>query len=145
MSYSVIEAALLAVIRKHADFPAANTSRGDFRIVGHGKERVVVLTFGSMRSREETLQRMIYTWLTNIDLFVPWRGEYLNWLTTIESETQKLVDTIVQWPKLDGTADVLSVSLIVQSPSTQTLELGTYRGERLICEVEELVNPSRAE
>ena len=145
MSYSVIEAALLAVIQKHADFPTANSSRGDFRIIGHGKERIAVLTFAGNSEREETLRSLIYTWTTHINLFVPWRGEYNTWLTTMQAEMQKLVDTIAQWPKLNNTNGVLSVALAVQSPDAPTLEYGAYRGQKLICTVEELITPSRQE
>lgn len=145
MSYSTCEVGLLAVIRKHADFPAANTSRGDFRIIGHGKERVAVLTFAGGTEREETVRSLIHTWTTNINLFVPWRGEYSTWLTTMQTEMQKIVDTIIQWPKLNATDGVLRVSLSVQSPDMPTLEYGAYRGQKLICTIEELRTPSRQE
>ena len=48
MSYAIVEAAAAAVIIKHADYDAENCAQGDYRVVGHGKARAAVLTYGGV-------------------------------------------------------------------------------------------------
>ena len=145
MSYATIEAALLTVIQKHADF-LTTSSRGDYRLLAKGLERAAILRFGAMRYKEITIAQVLYVWTINVDLYVPWRGEINTWLTQIETEKQKLIDTIVAWPQLSGTAGVIDVRLAAPSaPEAPEVTDAPFRGQTLIVEVDEIVSPGRQE
>ncbi len=132
MSYATIEAAALAVLRKHGDFDANNTSLADFRAIGaKGKARVAILRFLSHTEEDITLQWVKHTWQTSIDLYVPWRGQMDNWETQIQTERQKVIDTFMAWPRLDSTAGVTGSKILASTKEDAPDVHKTYRGTRM--------------
>lgn len=147
MSYSTVEAGILTVLRKlTATYTTTNTSRGDYRIVGTGQTRCVVLKKGPHKREHMTLKLEKVTWTTFIDLFIPWPGEQSTFETNIQTEVQNLVDQVAKWPALGAVAGVLNAE-IINSDAPEPLEAdGTpYRGVRLYCETQEDVDPGRQE
>lgn len=131
MSYATIEAAALAILRKHGDFDANNTSLADFRLVGIGKARVAILRFGSHAEEDITLQWIKHTWQTFIDLYVPWRGQMDDWETQIQTERQKVIDTFMAWPRLDSATGVTGSKIFASEKEDVSDIHKTYRGTRL--------------
>jgi len=146
MSYSLIEAGVATVIKKHADFDATNVFQGDFRAMGKGLARLVVITFGGHSKAELTLTQELHTWTTNIDIFVPFRGELYELETRITTESQKVQDTFGIYPRLDGVANVIKSSMTQGAmPDQLSVNKGAYRGKRYMVVTEEAVNPARTE
>ena len=146
MSYSTIEAAVVTVIIKHADFSTTNCKARDIRPLANGLERVCRVSYGNQTREELTIRSELYTWTLNIDVFVPWRGEDNVLQASLNTETQKVIDTLEAWPKLAATSGVLDSNVTSINKAEPLAEkMGSYRGQRLIMEVQEEVTPSRSE
>lgn len=146
MSYATVEAAVSAVIQKHADFDSDNVSQGDASPIRNGLERVVRILYGGHRREEITIRSILDTWTTNIDLYVPWRGNLADLETQFHTEFQKIVDTIEAWPNLDACSGVIASALVnASSPEPLKVQETSYRAQRLILETKEVVTPTRSE
>lgn len=146
MSYTTIEAAVATVIKKHADFDSTNVIRGENAAIKKGLARVVRLRYGGHRREEITLRSILNTWTTNIDLYVPWRGQIAELETRFQTEFQKIIDTVEAWPKLNSTTGVITADLLnADSPLPLEPTKGGYRGQRLVLETQESVTPTRSE
>ena len=112
MSYDVVETGLRDVIRKISGFTAiddsANVTKGDYRCLGFGVTKAVVLTPGSF-SREAVAipRRLAQNWTVNLELWLPFRNELSDIASDIRTVRQEVLDEIDKWPKLDATVGVL--------------------------------------
>ena len=111
MSYATIEAAVVTVIIKHADFSTTNCKARDIRPLSDGLERVCLVSYGNQAREEMTLRSELYIWTLNIDVFVPWRGEDSVLQASLNTEMQKVIDTLEAWPKLDAANGVLDSNI----------------------------------
>lgn len=146
MSQAAIEAAIAAVIQKHGDFDTANTKTNDRRPLGKGLARVVYITYGTHREEEVTIRYTQRIWTFFIDVLVPWKGEMYEMLDRVATETQKIVDTLAAWPKLDGTSGVTRALLALSNtPDVAQSARGRYRGRRHFLEVKETITAARSE
>lgn len=114
MSYSTVEDALLTIIQAHANYSSANSSQGDYHILGNGASRYVVLTPGPIRAHNSTAtlgsgpsRRMRTVWVIQVNLIIPWRGEISTIASQIRTDRQTLIDQIDAYPTLDGTSGVI--------------------------------------
>lgn len=146
MSQSVIETGIVNTIRLHAEFDSTNCKLYDRRPIGKGLARTVVISYQQIRTEELTIQLERHIWTYSIDVLVPWRGELTELDTRVGVETQKLIDTLAAYPRLNGTADVQkAVMSLSTSPDVITYRKGGYRGRRHTLDVYEIVNPGRTE
>lgn len=146
MSYTLIEAGLLTVIRLHASYDTTNSSRGDYRLLAGGLSRYAIITYGGHARRELTLKLESVIWDILIDLFIPWRGEQTTLDTDFLTERQILIDQVAKYPTLNGVAGVKSAMIATgEEPELLTPVNSAYRGQRLHCLVEEYIDPNRAE
>lgn len=146
MSYAVIEAGIATVIKKHTDFSASNVFQGDFRGLGKGLARLVVITFNSTSKAGLSLKNEIHTWVTNVDIFIPWRGEAYELEQRITTESQKIQDEFGKYPRLDGVAGVIDSSMSAGArPDVMTIKKTSYRGKRYTVTTREAVAPGRLE
>lgn len=146
MSQAVIEAAIIATIKLHADFDDTNCYLYDKRALGKGLDRLVVVSYSQHRREEVTLQLERRVWSYNVDVLVPWRGELTELDTRVGTETQKVIDTLAQYPRLNGAANVQRTNLVLSStPDVISERKGAYRGRRHSLDVLEIYNPQRAE
>jgi len=146
MSQATIEAGIIATIIKHADFDADNTKLYDRRPMGKGKARVVVVSYNTHRKEPLTLQMERRTWTYNVDVLVPWRGDLTELDTRVGTETQKVIDTLAAYPKLDGVTGVQRTDVTLSNaPDLVQERKGGYRGRRHFLDVKEIVNPGRVE
>jgi len=108
MSYDSVETGLLNVIQLHADYTSTNSSKGDYRILGAGISKGVVLTPGHFRREISAAPRRIaWTWIVNMELFVPFRAELSSVATDLRTMRQDLIDQIDPYPHLNDTSGVI--------------------------------------
>ena len=150
MAYSTIEAAAVAVLAKHADYASSgasqNVSRGDYRILKKGIARVAIFTYGGLTTEDFTLLRVKHLWTINIDLLVMWPRDAATFEANLATERQKIIDTFLTWPALDATSGVLNALIRSgQEPDSIEAMKGALRGQRLLLDVKEIVDPNRSE
>jgi len=146
MSQATIEAGIISTITQHADFDSDNTKLYDRRPMGKGKPRVVVVSYAQHKREDITLQIERRTWTYNVDVLVPWRGDLTELDTRVGTETQKLIDTLAKYPRLNGTANIQRTDMTLSSlPDLITERKGGYRGRRHSLDVLEVYNPARVE
>jgi len=141
-----IEDAVVATIKLHADFDDTNCFAYDGRALGKGLPRLVRVSYASHRRQSLTLQVDRRIWSFNVDVLVPWRGQLAEMDERVGTETQKVIDTLAKYPRLNGTADVQRTDMTVSNTPDVLLERrGTYRGRRHVLDVLEVYDPQRAE
>lgn len=146
MSYSTVEASILAVIRTHADFDTNNVLAGSASAIKKGLARVVRVLKGGHRQEQITIASYRHIWTVNLDMYVPWKGKIDTLETDLATETQKVIDTLHQYPRLNGSAGVTRAELLNANQADPLVNRnGRYRGQRLFLEVHEIVTPTRAE
>lgn len=146
MSQAIIEAGIVGTIRLHADFDTTNCYLYDRRALGKGLARLVVVSYFNLRKEEVTIKTERRIWTYNVDVLVPWRGELTELDTRVGTETQKVIDTLAEYPRLNGTANVQK-AIMTQSATADVISerKGVYRGRRHTLDVYEFYNPGRAE
>lgn len=147
MPYEDIESGLAAVIATNADFStSSNVVRGDWRVMAIGLNRIAVLSYGGHTREEFTLQRHLDTWTVNVDLLVLYRGEQSLAHTDMIAERQKILDTVGQFPLLNGTTGVLDAAMTAPgTPEPISINRTSYLHQQLVCTVKEVFNPNRQE
>lgn len=146
MSQRTIEDAIAATIKLHADFDDTNCFVYDRRALGKGLARLVIVSYAQQRREALTIQLDRRVWSFNIDVLVPWRGQLTELDTRVGTETQKVIDILAQYPRLNGTANVQRTDLILSAlPDVIQERKGVYRGRRHSLDVLETYNPQRAE
>ena len=146
MSQRVIEDAVAATIKLHADFDDTNCFVYDKRALGKGLDRLVIVAYAQHRRESISLQLERRVWTYNVDVLVPWRGELAELDTRVGTETQKVVDILAKYPRLNGTANIQRTDMSLSAiPDVITGRRGTYRGRRHTLEVREIYDPQRAE
>lgn len=146
MGQATIEAGIISTITQHADFDTDNTKLYDRRPMGKGKARVVVVSYNSHRKEQITLRIERRIWTYNVDVMVPWRGDLTELDTRVGTETQKVIDTLAAYPKLNGVAGVQRTDVtLTNTPDLIQEKKGGYRGRRHFLEVREIVDPGRVE
>lgn len=146
MSQRVIEDAVAATVKLHADFDDTNCFVYDKRALGKGLARLVVISYGQVRREGISLQMERRIWSLNVDVLVPWRGELTELDTRVGTETQKVIDILAKYPRLNGTANIQRTDMTL-SPTADVIteRKGVYRGRRHSLDVLEIYNPERAE
>ena len=146
MSQATIEAGIITTITQHADFDSDNTKLYDRRPMGKGKARVVVVSYNSHRKEQITLRMERRIWTYSVDVMVPWRGDLVELDTRVGVETQKVIDTLAKYPKLNGLSGIQRTDvLMTNTPDLIQEKKGGYRGRRHFIEVREIVDPGRVE
>jgi len=146
MTQAAIEAGIIATIIKHDHFNADNTKLYDRRPMGKGKARVVVVSYNSHRKEQITLRLERRIWTYNVDVMIPWRGDLTELDKRVGVETQKVIDTLAAYPKLNGVAGVQRTDVtLANTPDLVQEKKGGYRGRRHFLEVREIVDPGRLE
>jgi len=145
MSYTTVETAILTVIRTHADFDTTNCLAGEASAIKKGLARVLRVLKGSHRQEAITIGAYKHVWSVNLDCYVPWRSDIATLEASLATETQKVIDTIEQYPSLNSATGVTNAEI---TNANQAEPLGSakggYRGQRLFLEVTEVTTPTRA-
>ncbi len=145
MSYATVQAGYAAVIRKISGYDTANVLEGDFRVMGHGKTSMVVLSPGPFRQAEATIRNAhLMTWQTFIALYVLYKGEPNTTLAALITERQKIIDEINKWPFLDGVSGVM-YSLVLDGGEVEKDEGSQFYRQVMIGETREMLTFTRSE
>lgn len=148
MSYATIEAALSSVIQKIADFDGDNVSQGDWRILGHGKDKAVVLMPGPFTRVPSVVQNAnLVTWSVDIELYILFDGEHSTTVATLKTQRQLIMDEVNKFRKLDATSGVLS-AIIADGDEVEPFvnpDGATFWRQVLRCSVEENETFTRSE
>ena len=113
MSYTTVQTGFATVIKKISGYDGDNVKENaDYRILGHGKERGVVLSPGTFEQRPDTLRdSTIVTWRVQVQLFVLYDGEMVTSLVTLMTEREKIIDQFNLWPNLGAVSGVLDAQI----------------------------------
>ena len=149
MSYEVVEDGLRDVIRKLGNYDSSNCVTGNYRPLGGGKRRVVVLQPGAVpdRSIAAALRRIRTLWVVNIELYIRFRTDVSTIADDIRTDRQEIIDQVDKWPKLDATSGVVN-AFITSVSEPEMWRLGESRNwwrQVLRCEIEERVNVTASE
>lgn len=148
MSYATIEAALSSVIQKIADFDGDNVSQGDWRILGAGKNKAVVLMPGTFTRVPSVVQNANFvTWSVDIELYILWDGDQATIVATLKTQRQLIMDEVNLFRKLDAAAGVLS-AIIADGDEVEPFvspDGATFWRQVLRCSVEENETFTRSE
>ncbi len=148
MSYATVEAALLTVLRLHANFDSNNSAQGDYRQLARGGTRFVVLMPGSVPNREVIAapRRMGTLWEIQIQLFVLFTGEANTSSSTLIADRQSIMDHLDKYPTINGLTGVTSAMVAsVREPEPWVGESRKYWKADIIYRVAEHVTVTIAE
>ena len=147
MSYDSVEAGLQGVITNVSGLSTSNVTLGDYRALGHGHTRVAVLRPGPFDRRVTAApRRMGTTWITIVDIFVPFDGELSTVADDVRVYRQEIIDEVDKYPLLNGTSGVINA--IVSGGGEPTLWQGENRRwwmQSLTVEIEERATITIAE
>lgn len=110
MSYATVQAALLTAIRTTDEFDADNSVEGDERLLAKGKQKVCILRYGGHAPEAiGSPNRWAFRWTVIVDLWFRGRGELKFYNSDIASTVQSVLNAILAYPTLNGTAGVTHV------------------------------------
>ncbi len=137
MTYKTVQTGVADVIKKLTDYSATNVSVDDYRILGHGKMKAVVLRRGPA-TREAisfgspvTIQNL---WSVLGELYVPFQGERDTQADSVIVEAQTIIDELDKWPQLDAVSGVVDAEAQALGQPEEWL-LGRSRWWRQVIEV----------
>lgn len=140
MSYNTVESGLLTVIQVLSNYDGNNSSRGDYRILGKGNSRNVILNPGSIPSREiiAAPRRVGTIWEIIIELHIPFSGEISTVRNNLRTDRQELLDHIDKYPTLNGVSGVTHAFITSgREPFVWQGESSNYWVQHFICRVSE--------
>jgi microcompartment protein CcmK/EutM len=110
MTYAAVEVGVQTVIAKLSDYTTnTNVMLGDYRALGGGQAKVVVLQRGDA-AREQISMGATPTfrndWIVVAELFLPFTGELADQKTAIDAEVDAILAELAKWPKLAGVSGV---------------------------------------
>jgi hypothetical protein len=114
LSYTSVESALLTVLRIHADWTSTNTSAGDFRILGKGLTKGLILTQGRIASREVIAapRRVSTSWWVDINIFIPFKDEVSTVMSDLKTQRSNVIDHLDKYPSLNGGTGVIHAFVV---------------------------------
>ncbi len=107
MSYGSAEAALQTILRTVSGYASPNVTLGDYRIMGQGKEKVIILNPGPF-NRESIAPGIVHTaWVILVELYIAFKGEISTIASDIRTERQTLIDKVDTYPTLNRAAGIM--------------------------------------
>ena len=101
------EKALETIVKTVTGFGATNVSRGDYRILGHGKDKAIVLQPGAF-TRQNIAPGIVNTaWVILVELYIAFRGEISTIASDLRTERQAVIDKIDAYPTLNKTVGIV--------------------------------------
>ncbi len=146
MSRATVKAGIVTVVRKHSDFTSANAKADDMRVLSPGPARAVRVKYRTHSREYLTIGSVLYNWVFDVEVYVPWRGEQDSVETNMDTEVQKVLGSFDAWPLLSGTLGVVD-AVLSEASEVEPVESkrGVYARQRLTCYVQEIITPSRSE
>ncbi len=107
MSYTSVEDALRTILLTVSGYSTANVSEGDYRILGDGITKAMVLTPGAFSRTNMAPGVQETEWVVNIELLIPFQDEISTIASNIRTERQNIIDKVDAYPTLNKTTGVL--------------------------------------
>ena len=112
MSYASGEAAVLSILRLHADYNDRNTSRGNWKILDSGAAaNYAVLRMGAAANEAHTTTSAMTTWATEIMVYRRYIDDGPSAIS-LQGDVQTLVEHIEKYPTLQGAVTDAQVTTI---------------------------------
>ena len=112
MSYASGEAAVLSILRLHADYNDKNTSRGNWKILDSGAAaNYAVLRMGAATNEAHTTTSAMTTWATEIMVYRRYIDDGPSAIS-LQGDVQTLVEHIEKYPTLQGAVTDAQVTTI---------------------------------
>ena len=118
MTYAAGEVLILAQIRATTNFNAANTSQGDWTILGRGKSKSYCIIIPGEAEREQhslgslgVSTKYLTTWQTKAQVWVHLK-KYTNTSLALQARRQEIIDRIDAWPHLADTLNVVQDAFV---------------------------------
>lgn len=142
MSYSTAETGVKTVIQKINGYSVNNCTINDYRVLALGQSKGVVLKKGASNHSQKSMGATPLFqnfWGINAELYLPFIDEAPNLAGSVRDESQKIVDEIRKWPKLDGVAGMVDVRIdSVTEPEEWLIGTGRWWRQIINIMVEEL-------
>ena len=107
MSYSSVEDALKTLLQAVSGYSTDNVSEGDYRILGTGQTKAMVLQPGAFRRANMAPGIQENQWTVNVELFIPFQDEISTIAAAIRTEVAAIIAKIDAYPTLNRTSGVL--------------------------------------
>lgn len=137
------------VVKKVTGYDANNVSISDVRQLRTGKTQYVFIRRGGPLTRQPLTMgntpEVLNTWVINVELWIPWRGEADDQLTTVDAEVQKLLSEFDKWPRLVATAGVLDAFATQVAEPEEWHMGGPWWRQLILVQVQEVSTPTRSE
>ena len=112
MSYASGEAAVLSILRLHADYNDKNTSRGNWKILDSGAAaNYAVLRMGAATNEAHTTTSAMTTWATEIMVYRRYIDDGPSAIA-LQGDVQTLVEHLEKYPTLQGAVTDAQVTTI---------------------------------
>ena len=75
MSFNTVQAGVIRTLITHADYSCSNVFADDFRALGAGNLRYVVISLGGVSNEDFTFRQVLSNWTINLDVYSIRTGE----------------------------------------------------------------------
>lgn len=107
MSYVTAENALETILQGVTGFSSANIKKGDYRVLGAGLDKALVMQPGPFTRENLSPGRVNNSWTINLELFIAFTGEVSTIATDIRTHRQNVIDKIDTFPTLNRAAGIM--------------------------------------
>ncbi len=146
MSYSTCEAALATILKTVTGYSSTNVTQGDYKILGTGQTKAIVLQPGAFTRTIETPNQTLSHWKMSIELFLPFQTEISAIATAIRTERQSIIDKLDTYPTLNKVGGVL-LGFLEAGEEPELWAIGSHRWwrQRMRVDVQEMVTATSVE
>lgn len=149
MSFNTVQAGIIRTITTNADYSCSTVFADDFRALGAGNLRYVVISLGGVSNEDFTFRQVLNTWTINLDVYTMRTGEIATAVDNAQINMQNILDTLNQYPFLNDSTGVIDHNISTVSP-VNLMDPGSgsrnaFLHQQLGLSVSELCTITRAE
>ncbi len=134
MSYTTVEDALKTLLQAVTGYSTANVTEGDYRILGTGQTKAMVLQPGAFRRTNSAPGVQVTDWTVNVELFIPFQDEISTIAAAIRTEVAAIIAKLDAYPTLNRTSGVL-LGAIESGDEPEVWSVGSRRWWRQLMRV----------
>lgn len=116
MSFNTLQAGVIRTLTTHADYSCDTVFADDFRALGAGNLRYVVISLGGVSNEDFTFRQVLSTWTINLDVYSIRTGELATAIDNAQTNMQNILDTLNQYPFLNDSTGVIDHNISTVSP-----------------------------
>lgn len=134
MSYTVAETALETILKTVTGYSASNVSKGDYRVLGTGQTKAIVLNPGPFTRVNMSPGIVNNNWVVLLELYIPFQTEISTIATNIRTERQAIIDKIDTYPTLNRASGIV-LGALESGDEPELWQVGTRRWWRQVMRV----------